>query len=163
MEFLAPYVESGRGVYFKADNGLYLSVIKKGPPPQDLQSWFVGSHLIEATKVVKDPWCKFNIEIIDENHIYIYSPIDKKYLSRINIGEVNYIQSAKTSPDEYCKFKVFKRGEKIILKADNGKFISRIDRDWIQNNIEAAKGEIDEQGKFILEEGKRSQERVSPC
>ncbi|XP_032800285.1 uncharacterized protein LOC116937331 [Petromyzon marinus] len=60
------------------------------------------------------------------------------YLSRIQRGEIDHIEAAKPIADIYCELEVFPVGlNKVALIADNGKFLSRINRNV--DNIEAAK------------------------
>jgi len=78
------------------------------------------------------------------------------YLCRINRGSgLNPIEVAKESPDVDCEFELFYNDDETYsFKADNGMFISLVDRNG-NNPIEAAnKKKIDQYSKFnVMDEG----------
>ena len=140
MDLLEPHIHSGRGVAFKADNGKWLSLM--GPTTR---------RNLEAYKDAKDGWCRFEIEKVDEESVYLKSPTDNnRYLSRIYSGGVNYIWSAKTTPDPACLFKVYKDNGMISFLGSNNKYLGRFDRGGVQN-IESVKDGIDFTSRFIVE------------
>ncbi|KAL9950320.1 hypothetical protein ACROYT_G042804 [Oculina patagonica] len=61
-----------------------------------------------------------------------------KYLSRINRGEIDFIEMAKDNPDPATRFLATESDGKLLLQANNGKYVSRIYRGGI-SKIEAAK------------------------
>jgi len=142
MDLLSLHIKSGLGVSFKADNGKYLSVVRRSG----------GKRNIEAVNDNKDYWTKFTIVKVDDDHVYLKAA-DGKYLSRIYRRGVNNIEAAKSYPDVFCKFRVFEADGKVVFKADNGRFLSRRRRRGGRENIEAAKGGLDKHTKFIVETG----------
>ena len=146
MNILQPYLDSAKGILLKADNDKYLSV---------------ESNYLEHVEASRDAWCPFcvfYITKIDSNTIALHTkgPYNqKKYLSRVWSDWVNHITGSKTEIDEYCMFKVIVNGGKLVLRADNGKLLSRIERNGRQK-IEADKFQdfFDESTKFrIVSEG----------
>ncbi|XP_066561014.1 aerolysin-like protein [Amia ocellicauda] len=126
---LASFIGAAEGVALQADNGQFLSCIERS-----------SIYNIEAAKSTKDPWCKFIVEKVNDLKVRLK---DQRgvYLSRINRGDVNHIEAAKAMPDVYCEFSVFNKNGKVVFRADNGLFLSRIYRS--NQNIEAAKEGVD--------------------
>ena len=159
MDLLEPHITSGLGVSFKADNDNYLSVVRRRWDGNCcFVAWAGLAGNVEACKSAKDTWCKFDIEKIDKEHVYLKCPGDDLYLSRYTRAH-QHIESAKAQADEFCKFKVIEEEGKVIFQADNGKFLSRMSRngqfawDPYIEDIEAAKGGIDKHCRFIVETG----------
>ena len=139
MDLLEPHITSGLGVSFRANNDAYWNV--------------VGSRKIEAIKSYKDFSAKFTIEKIDQFHVYLKSSETKKYLSRVQSDDgVNFIEATEIKPSKLSKFEVLESDGKVVFKADNDRFVSRVYRNEYQN-IEALKSILDEESKFIVEIG----------
>ena len=69
----------------------------------------------------------------------------------ISPESIDYIEAAKSRPDVYSRFQVYNQPDgTVVLKADNGKYLSPVYRGETQN-IEAAKSSIDEPSKFKLQ------------
>ena len=65
----------------------------------------------------------------------------------------NYIEAAKTSPDDNCVFQVLADGDKVMFKANTGKFLKRLTRHG-EENIEAAGSSLEDVSRFSV--GRRS-------
>ncbi|XP_041099475.1 uncharacterized protein LOC121310237 [Polyodon spathula] len=131
---LESYIGVEEGVAFKADNGMFWSCIDRS-----------NVYNIEAAKSTKDAWCKFWVSKTPNGKILLKDQRGM-YLSRIDRGGIQHIEAAKANPDQYCEFSVFTEDGKVILQADNGRFVSRICRQ--NQNIEAAKEGPDEYCRF---------------
>ncbi len=57
------------------------------------------------------------------------------YLSHLNRGKMNFIGAAKENLDEFCRFKVTIKNNKILLQALDGKYLSR-------NTVSTNSGEV---------------------
>ncbi|XP_066543762.1 uncharacterized protein LOC136711408 isoform X2 [Amia ocellicauda] len=144
LSLFESYMNTDRPVTLKADNGMFWCSVDSGPKVNN----------VEAVKSVPDEWCHFKVLKAHNGKILLR---DKRgvYLSRINyggIGGVDYIQAAKSEPDVFCEFEVFVDNGNVILKADNGKYLSRIER-YGKQNLEAAKDVPDEFCRFVLGPG----------
>ncbi|XP_028654922.1 uncharacterized protein LOC114649619 [Erpetoichthys calabaricus] len=139
---LEMYIDKEEGVALQADNGNYWSCISYDSENKNMY--------IEAAKEHKDSWCKFHVSKTSDEKILMQ---DKRgmYLSRYDEGDMQYIRPLKSSPDDNCKFSVFTDDAKILLRADNRKYLSRIARD--HDYIEAAKEGPDETCKFAVSIG----------
>ncbi|XP_028652292.1 uncharacterized protein LOC114642197 isoform X2 [Erpetoichthys calabaricus] len=133
------YIDKQEGVALKADNGNFLSCIGTNE-----------SMYLEPAKANKDQWCKFQVSKCPDGKVLLKDPRGK-YLSRYDEGGIQYIRPVKSSPDDYCKFSVFTDNNKILLRADNGLYVSRIQRE--RQNIEAAKEGPDECCKYDVSIG----------
>eukprot|EP00091_Calanus_sinicus_P005615 TRINITY_DN16070_c0_g1_i1.p1 TRINITY_DN16070_c0_g1~~TRINITY_DN16070_c0_g1_i1.p1 ORF type:complete len:293 (-),score=35.03 TRINITY_DN16070_c0_g1_i1:439-1251(-) len=140
MPLLEPHINSGLGVSLKAHNGKYLSVIGR---------YYANVPNIEAAKDVKDAWTQFIIEKVGEDTVYLKSAKSNKYLTR---WDAHSIWAAKIKPDQYCLFTVYEEGGKLVLKGDNGYFLSVIDRGGIFH-IESIKNGIGKWSRFVVETG----------
>ncbi|XP_058873540.1 uncharacterized protein LOC131724794 [Acipenser ruthenus] len=131
---LESYIGAEEGVAFKADNNMFWSCIERS-----------NIYNIEAAKSTKDAWCRFLVSKAPNGKILLR---DRRgvYLSRIDRSGIQHIEAAKTNPDKYCEFSIFTEDGKVVLQADNGRFISRIYRE--NQNIEAAKEGPDECCRF---------------
>ena len=74
------------------------------------------------------------------------------YLSRVNRGDRNPIEAAKSNVDEFSRFKFTLVGAyKFTLQADNGLYLSRVNR-GNTDPIEAAKSSVDVFSTFTVYE-----------
>lgn len=85
--------------------------------------------------------------------VNLFDPVNNKYLSRINRNGQDNIEAAKSSPDVFCKFKMYAlAGNKLAFQADNGKYLSRIlygSSAFSEGNyIQAAKSDADYFSQF---------------
>lgn len=141
MPLLEPHINSGLGVSLKAHNGKYLSLIRG--------FFFPIAKNVYADKHAKDEWCKFIIEKVGENTIYLKSAKTNKYLT---LWGPHDIRAEKSKPDQYCLFTVHEDGGKLILQGDNGLFLG-VHGSSLMSEIESRKGGIDEWTRFIVETG----------
>ncbi|XP_048844023.1 uncharacterized protein LOC125715952 isoform X1 [Brienomyrus brachyistius] len=131
---LEAFIGAEEGVALTDVNGKYWSPIERK-----------GIYSIECCKEAKDPWCKFLIEKVGHHRVRM-TDLRGVYLSRIQRGSINFTEAAKNSPDICCEFEVFRNGGKVLFRADNGKYLSLIDRGLL--NIEAAKDGPDKYCEF---------------
>ena len=85
--------------------------------------------------------------------VYVFDPVNNKYLSRIYSGGWDSIEAAKSSPDVFFKFKMYVlEGNALAFQADNGKYLSRIlygSSAFSEGNyIQAAKSDADYFSQF---------------
>ena len=86
--------------------------------------------------------------------VNLFDPSNGKYLSRIYRNGWDSIEAAKTSPDVFCKFKMFvlENINALAFQADNGKYLSRIlyGSSAFENGnyIQAAKSDADYFSQF---------------
>ncbi|MGH0182684.1 UNVERIFIED_CONTAM: hypothetical protein FKN15_010355 [Acipenser sinensis] len=142
---LDSYINTDRLATFQADNGKYWCSVPHSS----------GKNNIEAESPIIEEWCKFKVLYASEGKILLQ---DKQgmYLSRINwggVGGIDSIMASKAEPDIFCEFEVFLDSGKVILRADNGKFLSRVARGFNKMNIEAAKTAPDEFCSFAISSG----------
>ncbi|XP_048844068.1 uncharacterized protein LOC125715952 isoform X6 [Brienomyrus brachyistius] len=104
-----------------------------------------GVYTIACCKETKDPSCKFFLEKIGDHKVRM-SDLRGVYLSRVHRDGVDFIETSKNPSDAFCEFEVFTKSEKVLFKADNGKFLSRATRGHL--NIEAAKDGPDKYCEF---------------
>lgn len=136
---------SGDVIALRADNRLYLS-----------RFYSDGTNPIRAGKRTIDVFSQFKLTLTGVYEIALQAD-NGLYLSRIDRGSTDTIEAAKSSIDDFCKFKVFEYfgsttltgGYPIALQADNGKWLSRINR-GDTDPIEAAKSYPDEYSLFII-------------
>ena len=151
MEILEPYIKNRLTIALKADNGRYLSVV------DDYYvgiSWWVRP--IEAFKKTKDHSCQFYINQVDNDTITIQAKsMGGMFISRLSSMKFyKNIIGTEISYDQYSEFEVFASNDgKISIKADNGKFWSRIYYTNGPNKIAAVKDQIDIFSKFTVESG----------
>jgi len=93
--FIPAVISQIFSISLKANNGKYVSVVERSG----------GILNIEASESHHNVTTRFQVHIIDTNHVYLKS-IHNKYLSLIYRGGVNAIEATKSSPDNFCKFKV---------------------------------------------------------
>ena len=90
---------------------------------------------------------------IKAGHTYVLLAHNRKFLSRIRRGLVDYIEAEKSMIDVFCYFRASALyNNKVSFKGDNGgwNFLSRINR-FGRDNIEAAKPHIDQYSEFEVE------------
>lgn len=142
---LDSYINTDRLATFQADNGKYWCSVPHSS----------GKNNIEAESPIIEEWCKFKVLYASEGKILLQDKLGM-YLSRINwggVGGIDSIMASKAEPDIFCEFKVFLDSGKVILRADNGKFLSRVARGFNKMNIEAAKTAPDEFCSFAISSG----------
>ncbi|XP_043914880.1 uncharacterized protein LOC122791273 [Protopterus annectens] len=128
LGILALFANNCVPVSFKTDLGHFWSVVQNG-----------DAHTIEAPDSAMTPSAEFLMEKTPCGKILLKTP-QNMYLSRINRG-IDFIEAAKATADVYCQYTV-SHSYKMVLQADNGKYLSRIRR-GSTDNIEAAKQDID--------------------
>jgi ribosomal silencing factor RsfS len=87
-------LRNGQVITLQADNGLYLSRIRRG----DLDP-------IEAAKSTVDVFCQFTVNVLPNNQITLQAD-NSLYLSRIRRGSLDPIEAAKSSVDVFCQFTI---------------------------------------------------------
>ena len=142
--------KTGDIIALKADNGKYLSRINHGK----IDSIEAGKrkhkkkHKKKSTRSIR-PYTQFVVTVLDNGKIALKAD-NGKYLSRINRGKIESIETVKDEIDTYSQFTVTVLPDnKILLKADNDKYLSRINRGKM-NPIEAAKKTSDVFCQFIV-------------
>ncbi|XP_041096147.1 uncharacterized protein LOC121307892 isoform X2 [Polyodon spathula] len=144
---LNSYINTDRLAAFQADNGMYWCSVPH----------LSGMNNIEAASPIIEEWCVFKVLSASEGKILLQ---DKQgmYLSRINwggVGGIDSIMASKAKPDMFCEFEVFIDSGKIILRADNGKFLCKVVHGSNKRNIEADKTAPDEFCSFAVSSGEQ--------
>ena len=124
--------EAGRTYIFLANNGKYLSRIRRGEVDH-----------IEAEKTAIDVFSRFRTSLLGNDKVAFKGDDGGwHYWSRIDRGAQN-IEAAKGAIDKFSEFEVevatpgpWNRARYVYLKADNGKYLGIVQRGQRQN-IEA--------------------------
>ncbi|XP_023676028.2 uncharacterized protein [Paramormyrops kingsleyae] len=130
---LEVFIGAEEGVALTDLNGKYWSPFHRN-----------GIYPIEC-KDTKDNWCKFLLEKVGDHKVRMRD-VRGVYLSRFHRDGIDFIEAAKNPSDVFCEFEVFTKSEKVLFKADNGRFLSLIARGHL--NIEAAKDGPDQFCEF---------------
>ncbi|XP_064417036.1 uncharacterized protein LOC135358776 isoform X1 [Latimeria chalumnae] len=139
LRFLDVFLNSGKGVTFKASNGKYFSSTGNGP-----------RNPILASHTHPDNTCYFQLSRTNAGKI-VLQDYCKLYLSRIHENGVDRIEAAKRNPDICCEFHIYPQGGAVALQADNGNYLSLVCRGSV-DAIEAAKTSVDGQCLFQVHE-----------
>ena len=99
---------------------------------------------------MKDPFTRFEASAVDDK--LVLKADNGKYLGRV-YRDAHYLEAEKDVPDVCCQFRVVPVGKGLIaLQGDNGLYVSRVLRGNV-SCIEVIKGAIDDECKFIPEDG----------
>jgi len=130
-------------IALKCDNGKYMSVIYRS---------LHGSmgYQVECQKSNIDSWSKFRVYDTSNDAVQLQAINTKKFLGRVYYGSVvQPIMANKPQTDRpFNVFKVTKYADgKISLRADNGLYLSRINRNDV-DPVEALKKTADYFSRF---------------
>jgi hypothetical protein len=88
----SPALRTGQVIALRADNGMYLSRIRRG-----------SLDPIEAAKGNIDTFCQFTVTVLGNGQIVLQAD-NGMYLSRIRRGSLDPIEAAKGNIDIHCQF-----------------------------------------------------------
>ena len=134
------FPQAGAIYAFKADNGKYLSRIRRGTV-----------DYVEPAKTSVDHFSRFLCILLEGDKIAFRGDGGGwGYLSRIRRGSRDNIESEESVIGNFSKFDYEVNGEYVSFKADNGKYWKRVNYRY-KDNIEAADDCVTVYSRFKFE------------